>query len=144
MEDSKTPKKNNFPELEEEEDDDDIEQDFEISAKFCPYLQAKSFFQRFFPKNVTLEYLENFEKYHPKSKYLSLPDFIHLKNKLKEKEKKEKEKTKKEKTKKTQKPPLKCPFGYTSSSPFFPIQKTSQKIPNVLSVFLPQWKNQKT
>ena len=46
MEDSKAPKKNNFPELEEEEDDDDIEQDFEISAKFCPYLQAKSFFQK--------------------------------------------------------------------------------------------------
>ena len=127
MEDSKAPKKNNFPELEEEEDDDDIEQDFEISAKFCPYLQAKSFFQRFFPKNVTLEYLENFEKYHPKSKYLSLPDFIHLKNKLKEKEKKEKEKNKKEKPKKTQKPPLKCPFGYTSSSPFFSHPKNIPK-----------------
>ena len=120
MEDSKAPKKNNFPELEEEEDDDDNEQDFEISAKFCPYLQARSFFQRFFPKNVTLEYLENFEKYHPKSKYLSLPDFIHLKNKLKEKDKKNK-------AKKIQKPPLKCPFGYSSFSPFFSHPKNIPK-----------------
>ena len=115
MEDSKAPKKNNFPELEEDEEDDDNEQDFEISAKFCPYLQARSFFQRFFPKNVTLEYLENFEKYHPHSKYLKLPDYIHLKNKAAEKAKKDKT----TKSTKFKKPPLKCPFGYTSSSPFF-------------------------
>ena len=100
--DQKIPMKNNFPELEEE--DEDSEQEFEISAKFCPYLQARSFFQKFFPKNVTLEYLENFHKHNPKSKYPSLPDFIHFKN---------------SKKKKKSKSPLKCPFGYTSSSPFF-------------------------
>ena len=106
-EDLKPPKKTNFPELEEEDEEDDEEQDLETLAKYCPYLQARSFFERFFPKNATLEYLENFHKNHPHSKYLSLPDFIHLKNK------------KKNKTSKKTKPPLKCPFGYSSSSPFF-------------------------
>jgi len=81
--------------------------EFEISTKFCPYLQARSFFQKFFPKNVTLEYLENFHKNNPQSKYPSLPDFIHYKNK------------KSSKTKKKTKSPIKCPFGYSSSSPFF-------------------------
>ena len=103
--DKNLPKKNNFPELEEE--DEDSEEEFEISTKFCPYLQARSFFQKFFPKNVTLEYLENFHKNNPKSKYPSLPDFIHYKNK------------KSSKTKKKTKSPIKCPFGYSSSSPFF-------------------------
>ena len=42
--DNKKPMKNNFPELEEE--DEDSEQEFEFSAKFCPYLQARSFFQK--------------------------------------------------------------------------------------------------
>ena len=103
--DKNLPKKNNFPELEEE--DEDSEEEFEISTKFCPYLQARSFFQKFFPKNVTLEYLENFHKNNPQSKYPSLPDFIHYKNK------------KSSKTKKKTKSPIKCPFGYSSSSPFF-------------------------
>ena len=103
--DKNLPKKNNFPELEEE--DEDSEEEFEISTKFCPYLQARSFFQKFFPKNVTLEYLENFHKNNPQSKYPSLPDFIHYKNK------------KSSKTKKKIKSPIKCPFGYSSSSPFF-------------------------
>ena len=103
--DKNLPKKNNFPELEEE--DEDSEEGFEISTKFCPYLQARSFFQKFFPKNVTLEYLENFHKNNPQSKYPSLPDFIHYKNK------------KSSKTKKKTKSPIKCPFGYSSSSPFF-------------------------
>ena len=103
--DKNLPKKNNFPELEEE--DEDSEEEFEISTKFCPYLQARSFFQKFFPKNVTLEYLENFHKNNPQSKYPSLPDFIHYKNK------------KSSKTKKKAKSPIKCPFGYSSSSPFF-------------------------
>ena len=103
--DKNFPKKNNFPELEEE--DEDSEEEFEISTKFCPYLQARSFFQKFFPKNVTLEYLENFHKNNPQSKYPSLPDFIHYKNK------------KSSKTKKKAKSPIKCPFGYSSSSPFF-------------------------
>ena len=103
--DKKMSMKNNFPELEEEDEDSD--QDFELSAKFCPYLQARSFFQKFFPKNVTLEYLENFHKNNPQSKYPSLPDFIHYK------------KMKSSKTKKKSKSPLKCPFGYSSSSPFF-------------------------
>ena len=103
--DKNFPKKNNFPELEEE--DEDSEEEFEISTKFCPYLQARSFFQKFFPKNVTLEYLENFHKNNPQSKYPSLPDFIHYKNK------------KSSKTKKKTKSPIKCPFGYSSSSPFF-------------------------
>ena len=103
--DKNLPKKNNFPELEEE--DEDSEEEFEISTKFCPYLQARSFFQKFFPKNVTLEYLENFHKNNPQSKYPSLTDFIHYKNK------------KSSKTKKKIKSPIKCPFGYSSSSPFF-------------------------
>ena len=103
--DKNLPKKNNFPELEEE--DEDSEEEFEISTKFCPYLQARSFFQKFFPKNVTLEYLENFHKNNPQSKYPSLPDFIHYKNK------------KSSKTKKKTKSPIQCPFGYSSSSPFF-------------------------
>ena len=103
--DKNLPKKNNFPELEEE--DEDSEEEFEISTKYCPYLQARSFFQKFFPKNVTLEYLENFHKNNPQSKYPSLPDFIHYKNK------------KSSKTKKKTKSPIKCPFGYSSSSPFF-------------------------
>lgn len=103
--DKNLPKKNNFPELEEE--DEDSEEEFEISTKYCPYLQARSFFQKFFPKNVTLEYLENFHKNNPQSKYPSLPDFIHYKNK------------KSSKTKKKIKSPIKCPFGYSSSSPFF-------------------------
>ena len=103
--DKNLPKKNNFPELEEE--DEDSEEEFEISTKYCPYLQARSFFQKFFPKNVTLEYLENFHKNNPQSKYPSLPDFIHYKNK------------KSSKTKKKAKSPIKCPFGYSSSSPFF-------------------------
>ena len=103
--DKNLPKKNNFPELEEE--DEDSEEEFEISTKFCPYLQARSFFQKFFPKNVTLEYLENFHKNNPQSKYPSLTDFIHYKNK------------KSSKTKKKTKSPIKCPFGYSSSSPFF-------------------------
>ena len=103
--DKNLPKKNNFPELEEE--DEDSEEEFEVSTKFCPYLQARSFFQKFFPKNVTLEYLENFHKNNPQSKYPSLPDFIHYKNK------------KSSKTKKKTKSPIKCPFGYSSSSPFF-------------------------
>ena len=103
--DKNLPKKNNFPELEEE--DEDSEEEFETSTKFCPYLQARSFFQKFFPKNVTLEYLENFHKNNPQSKYPSLPDFIHYKNK------------KSSKTKKKTKSPIKCPFGYSSSSPFF-------------------------
>ena len=79
-ENPKPAKKNNFPEL-EEEDEDYEEQDLEFLAKYCPYLQARSFFEKFFPKNATLEYLENFHENHPHSKYLSLPDFIHLKNK---------------------------------------------------------------
>ena len=103
--DKKMSMKNNFPELEEEDEDSD--QEFELSAKFCPYLQARSFFQKFFPKNVTLEYLENFHKHNPQSKYPSLPDFIHYKN------------MKSSKNKKKAKSPLKCPFGYSSSSPFF-------------------------
>ena len=103
--DKKISMKNNFPELEEEDEDSD--QEFELSAKFCPYLQARSFFQKFFPKNVTLEYLENFHKHNPQSKYPSLPDFIHYKN------------MKSSKNKKRAKSPLKCPFGYSSSSPFF-------------------------
>ena len=117
MEDSKPPKKNNFPELEEEDEDDDEEQDLEFLAKYCPYLQARSFFERFFPKNATLEYLENLHKNNPNfhSKYLSLPDFIHLKNKYKKNSKNKNDKKKE----KNQKPPLKCPFGYSSSSPFF-------------------------
>ena len=68
--DKNLPKKNNFPELEEE--DEDSEEEFEISTKFCPYLQARSFFQKFFPKNVTLEYLENFHKNNPQSKNLEV------------------------------------------------------------------------
>jgi len=103
--DKKMSMKNNFPELEEEDENSD--QEFELSAKFCPYLQARSFFQKFFPKNVTLEYLENFHKHNPQSKYPSLPDFIHYKN------------MKSSKNKKKAKSPLKCPFGYSSSSPFF-------------------------
>ena len=83
MEEPKIPKKNNnFPELEDE--DEEEEQDFEFAAKFCPYLQARSFFQKFFPKNATLDYLENFHKFHPNisdSKYASLPDFLHLQKK---------------------------------------------------------------
>ena len=117
MEDLKEPKKNNFPELEEDEDED-IEQDFELSAKFCPYLQARSFFQKFFPKNATLEYLENFHKNNPhlSGKYPSLPDFINYKNTKNSKSKK-----------KSGKSPLKCPFGYSTSSPFFshPQKKSS-------------------
>ena len=113
MEDSKPPKKNNFPVLEEEEDEDnDEEQDLEFLAKYCPYLQARSFFERFFPKNATLEYLENLTKNNSNfhSKYFSLPDFTHLKNKNTKKNNKKTQ---------SQKPPLKCPFGYSSSSPFF-------------------------
>jgi len=64
-EDLKPSKKTNFPELEEEDEEDDEEQDLETLAKYCPYLQARSFFERFFPKNATLEYLENFHKNHP-------------------------------------------------------------------------------
>ena len=107
--DNKKPMKNNFPELEEE--DEDSEQEFEFSAKFCPYLQARSFFQKFFPKNATLEYLENFHKNKDfKFKHPSLPDFLHY-----QKEKEKNSKTKKKKSKS----PLKCPFGYSTSSPFF-------------------------
>ena len=113
MEDKKIPKKNNnFPEL-EDEDDDDYELDFELSAKYCPYIQARSFLQKFFPKNATLEYLDNFEKYHPHfdSKFLSLPDFLHLKTKKNSKNKKSKKNS-------NQKPPLKSPFGLSQNSPF--------------------------
>ena len=115
MEEPKISKKNNnFPELEDE--DEEEEQDFEFAAKFCPYLQARSFFQKFFPKNATLDYLENFHKFHPNisdSKYASLPDFLHLQKK------KNNSKNKKPKKNMNQKPPLKCPFGFSSSSPFF-------------------------
>ena len=86
MEDQKIQKKNkNFPELEDDEDEDEyLEEDYELSAKFCPYLQARSFFQKFFPKNATLEYLENLYKNNPNfSKYHSLPDYIHLKSRKK-------------------------------------------------------------
>ena len=120
MEDQKIPKKNkNFPELEDDEDEDEyLEEDYELSAKFCPYLQARSFFQKFFPKNATLEYLENLYKNNPNfSKYHSLPDYIHLKSRKKE----NKEKNPKKNTRK--KSPIKCPFGYSSSSPFFSQQK---------------------
>jgi hypothetical protein len=99
MEDPKIQKKNkNFPELEDDEDEDEyLEEDYELSAKFCPYLQARSFFQKFFPKNATLEYLENLYKNNPNfSKYHSLPDYIHLKSRKKEnKEKNPKKKYKK-------------------------------------------------
>ena len=120
MEEQKIPKKNkNFPELEDDEDEDEyLEEDYELSAKFCPYLQARSFFQKFFPKNATLEYLENLYKNNPNfSKYHSLPDYIHLKSRKKE----NKEKNPKKNTRK--KSPIKCPFGYSSSSPFFSQQK---------------------
>ena len=52
MEDKKEYKKNNLPELEDDSDIEDIED--EISTTYCPYLKARSFFKKFFPKNADL------------------------------------------------------------------------------------------
>ena len=101
MEDKKDTKKNNLPEL---EDDSDIEEmEDEISATYCPYLRARSFFKRFFPKNADLEYLENFHLQNKDLlKYPSLPSSSGTKIK-------------------------RCPFGFTSSSPFFSHSKKFKK-----------------
>ena len=101
MEDKKEYKKNNLPELEDDSDIEDIED--EISTTYCPYLKARSFFKRFFPKNADLEYLENFHFQNPDlMKYPSLPS--------------------------SSGPNIKrCPFGFTSSSPFFSHPKKIKK-----------------
>ena len=104
MEDKKENKKiNNFPELENDSDIEGIED--EISAKYCPYIKARNFFKRFFPKNATLEYLENFHLQNPHiintSKYPSLPSSMGDSKR--------------------------CPFGFTSSSPFFSHPKKTGK-----------------
>ena len=111
MEENKIPiKNNNFPELEEEDEEEDINE-YEDFAKFCPYLQARSFFEKFFPKSEALKYLENFNSQN-RLKYPSLPSFHPKFSKTTKNQKKSK-------PEKTSKIPLKCPFGYTSSSPFF-------------------------
>ena len=98
-------KKNNFPELEEEDEEDGDEISYQDFSKYCPYLQARSFFEKFFPKSETLKFLENYN--FSNSKYLSLPSLHpNINKKIKNSKKKEKI-------------PLKCPFGYSSSSPFY-------------------------
>ena len=100
MEDEKN-KKNDFPELEDDSDIEDLED--EIAATYCPYLKARSFFYKFFPKNPTLEYLEKFHLQNADSmKYPSLPSKSGSKVK-------------------------RCPFGFTSSSPFFSHPKKFKK-----------------
>ena len=99
MEDKKS-KKNDLPELEDDSDIEDMED--EISATYCPYLKARGFFKRFFPKNPTLEYLENFHLQQDGMKYPSLPSDSDSKVK-------------------------RCPFGFTSSSPFFSHPKKIKK-----------------
>ena len=77
----------------------------EISSMYCPYLKARSFFKRFFPKNADLEYLENFHFQNPDlMKYPSLPSSAGDGNNIK-----------------------RCPFGFTSSSPFFSHPKKRKK-----------------
>ena len=100
-EDRKDIKKKNLPELENDSDIEDMED--EISATYCPYLKARSFFKRFFPKNADLEYLENFHFQNPDfMKYPSLPSSSDSNIK-------------------------RCPFGFTSSSPFFSHPKKRKK-----------------
>ena len=61
-EEQKIPKKNkNFPELEDDEDEDEyLEEDYELSAKFCPYLQARRFFSKIFSKKCNIRILRKF------------------------------------------------------------------------------------
>ena len=103
MEDKRDIKNKNLPELEDDSDIEDIED--EIYAKYCPYLKARSFFKRFFPKNATLEYLENFHLQNPhiinSSKYPSLPSSMGDYKR--------------------------CPFGFTNHSPFFKHPKKTGK-----------------
>ena len=102
-EDRKDFKKKDLPELENDSDIEDMED--EISAMYCPYLKARSFFKRFFPKNADLEYLENFHFQNPDlMKYPSLPSSAKDGNNIK-----------------------RCPFGFTSSSPFFSHPKKKKK-----------------
>ena len=113
MEEEKIPtnKKSNFPELEDEEEEEYEDETFSQEfAKFCPYLQARSFLEKFFPKSEALKYLENYNFDDLKLKYPSLPSF-HPKISSKSKSKKNSQKAKKI--------PLKCPFGFSSSSPFY-------------------------
>ena len=101
MEDKKNAKKNNLPELEDDSDIEDWED--EIASTYCPYLKARSFFTKFFPKNATLEYLENFHLQKQEAmKYLSLPPSSDNKYK-------------------------RSPFGFSSSSPFFSHPKRIKK-----------------
>ena len=100
MEDKKEIKKNNLPELEDDSDIEDWED--EIASTFCPYLKARGFFKKFFPKNATLEYLENFHLQNQEAlRYLSLPS---SENNFK-----------------------RGPFGFSSSSPFFSHPKRIKK-----------------
>ena len=102
-EDRKYFKKKDLPELENDSDIEDMED--EISAMYCPYLKARNFFKRFFPKNADLEYLENFHFQNPDlMKYPSLPSSAGDGNNIK-----------------------RCPFGFTSSSPFFSHPKKRKK-----------------
>ena len=102
-EDRKYFKKKDLPELENDSDIEDMED--EISAMYCPYLKARNFFKRFFPKNAGLEYLENFHFQNPDlMKYPSLPSSAGDGNNIK-----------------------RCPFGFTSSSPFFSHPKKRKK-----------------
>ena len=95
--------KKDLPELENDSDIEDMED--EISSMYCPYLKARSFFKRFFPKNADLEYLENFHFQNPDlMKYPSLPSSAGDGNNIK-----------------------RCPFGFTSSSPFFSHPKKRKK-----------------
>ena len=65
--------KENFPEIE-----DDIDIDEDVFSTYCPYLKAKKYFNYFFPKDPTLDYLEDYyknQKDKKSSKFPSLPSF---------------------------------------------------------------------